>query len=161
MIKLATNITEEASRNYYYLWLTYNHEMRNFTLFCLHDSKGKCSEKPQDFTLATRKSHFETVRGIRNNPGKGQVIEGEVTSPPCENPKIVKEFKINQICDFIVSVSSNHEAFLKLMKFSKQSPVFLEETDEYSSIFSAINASFGYTLKRSGRTDEVSLTIKC
>ena len=87
--------------------------------------------------------------GVRNNPSLGILIEGEVTAPPCSDPETVKQFKIEPICDLIKTVSRQKEAFLKLMKFTKQSPVFMEEDDEYNSVFSnMVSAKFGYSLKK-------------
>ena len=77
------------------------------------------------------------------------MVEGYVTDQPCSNIDVIHQFKIDPICDFIKTVSHNKEAFLKLMKFTKQSPVFLEEDDEYNSVFSdVVNAKFGYSLKK-------------
>ena len=43
----------------------------------------------------------------------------------------------------------NKTPFLKLMKFSKQNPVYIEDVEEYNSIFSEANitvSKFGYNL---------------
>ena len=85
---------------------------------------------------------------VRRNPSKGILIEGEVTAPPCSDPETVNNFKIEAICDFLNNVSRNNEAFLKLMKFTKQSPVFVEEYDEYFSIYSKVRNKFGFSLKK-------------
>ena len=79
------------------------------------------------------------------------LFKGEVTAPPCSDPETVKKFKIDQICNFIKNVSSQKEAFLKLMKYTKQSPVFMEEDDEYHSVFSIVNLvskKYGYSVKK-------------
>ena len=77
------------------------------------------------------------------------MIEGVVTGPPCSVPETVQTFKIGQLCDFIKNVSANKEGFLKLMKFTKQSPVYMEEDEEYNSeLSSGVAQKYGYIMKK-------------
>ena len=46
-----------------------------------------------------------------------------------------RKFNIESICDVIRRMSYDTKNFMKLMKFTKQSPVFLEEQEEHLSIF--------------------------
>ena len=62
---------------------------------------------------------------------------------------IVAKFKIQSICQFLKNVSDykNRDAFMKLMKFTKQSPSYYVEEDEYLSIVSDVSADkYGYKL---------------
>ena len=69
--------------------------------------------------------------------------------PPCTNNDNTEKYKIGSICKFIRSIARNKEAFLKLMKFSKQSPVFQEDDIEHLSMFpNQLDDKFGFTLKR-------------
>ena len=131
--------------------MTYNENKRNFTLICVNDEKVKCSAKSRNFHLFDINNGYDIgyVKGIRKNPNVGMLIEGEVSGPPCTVPATVEKFRLDPICNFVKNVSSNKEAFLRLMKFTKQSPVFLEEDDEYKSVFTSVDIKkFGYTLKR-------------
>ena len=76
---------------------------------------------------------------IRNNPNKGKLIEEFVTEPPCSNNEIVMKFKIRSICEFNKVIATNRESFLKLMMYTKQSPVFLDTEKEYLSLFQQAN----------------------
>ena len=152
------NITVEAMRNYHYLWMTYIKDRKNFTLVCVNDKSNNCSINLFSFTLLSKSllppnnyKLFENyASAIRKNPEKGigMLIEGEVTAPPCSVPENVKKFKIGPICSMFKNINGNTDAFLKLMKFTKQSPVFMEEENEYKSIFSSAVSKYGYILKK-------------
>ena len=133
-------ITDEAMRNYHLLWCSYIHKV-NITIYCLNIGV-KCSEEPLKFSIAAKTSDFERIQNIQQNPGKGsKIIEVSAQKPPCTCRQTVENFKIERICNFIKNVSQNKLPFLKLMKFTKQSPVSLEEDNEHYSVFSS-DASF-------------------
>ena len=52
---------------------------------------------------------------------------------------LVQTMKIRQICEFLDSVASDRKTFMKLMKFTKQSPTVYEDNNEYETIFKDIN----------------------
>ena len=139
MIELI-NITNEAMRNYHYLWYTYINR-QNFTLFCRVDND--CNNEKLKFLLAEEDWHLDVVKELRNNPQLGKLIEADSTSPPCANTKTVQKLKIESICNFVKNVSRSKRAFLNLMKYTKQSPVYLEHHNDISSI----PLKYGYTLK--------------
>ena len=124
-IELA-NIPDEAFRNYHYLWYTYNNN-RNFTIFCT-GSYCDSEDSALEFMLAEKEWHFDIVEGIQNSSIEGLVLESNSTYPPCEDQDAKMKFKIETICNFLSNISSteNKEAFLKLMKYTKQSPVYLK-----------------------------------
>ena len=76
----------------------------------------------------------------------------EVESPPCTNDKNIQLLMIDQICDFISNISKNRGAFMNIMKYTKQSPVFLEDHDDFDSI-----STYGYTLKNNTRVSNMIL----
>ena len=138
------NITHEALRNYHFLWYTYYYERLNLTLVCLNRDFNCTSELEnglrEKFVLAHQ--HDPYADEIRNNPDYGEIIEGSSTSPPCRHISTVKKFKIQSICNLLKNVSHQKEKIINIMKFTKQSPVFLEH-EEYSSIFT----KYGYTFR--------------
>ena len=155
------NFTAEAMRNYHYLWYSYINK-RNFTLFCVNSNYEhypvNCSTEALKFFYADEDWHYDMIEIIRGNSTMGTFIEGEPSTPPCTSVEIIKQFKIAPICNFIANISMNKEAFLRLMKFTKQSPVFMEYQDKYSSI----STKNGYILKniskvRYGPMDETRL----
>ena len=138
MIEL-NNFTKEALRNYHLLWRSYISKV-NITIYCLN-SHTNCLEEPLEFSIATNSEDFKQMQSIQKNPGKGKIIEVSAQEPPCTCHQKVESFKIDRICNFIKNVSHNKLPFLKLMKFSKQSPVSLEEDNEHYSVFTT-EASF-------------------
>ena len=123
-------------------------------MFCYYTiSKDNCSDySGSGYKFAFTETEFSRyVNPIKNNPLKGKVIEEEISEPPCANKDIIKKFKISNICNFIQKINEYKEAFLLLMKFTKQTPVYLEEEDEYNTIFQNANLtlqSFGYTYRK-------------
>ena len=85
------------------------------------------------------------INRIKNESSIGKVIEIEVTAPPCEDEATVEKYRIESICNFLRNISSNKEAFLKLMKFTKQSPTYKEDHDEYDHSFNL--EKYGYFFK--------------
>ena len=74
-------------------------------------------------------------------------MEGSTNEPPCMDEEIIENFKIGPICKLQNDVSGQREAFLKLMKFTKQSPTFQENEEEFMSVFQSVNKSlsqYGY-----------------
>ena len=147
------NFTDEGFRNYHYLWYTYNENFENFTLVCINDKNTNCSKDPLKFGLVNNEKDGIFFRGmathVRRNPELGMLLEGVVTSPPCTDNEINRKFKISPICNFMENIFNNKDGFLKLMKFTKQNPVFLEEDSEYYSVFPKLNISLhGYNLKK-------------
>ena len=148
------NITDEAMRNYHFLWYSYI-SRKNFTLFCRRENN--CNEEPLKFLFAEEDWHSKVVEEIRNFPEMGKLIETESNSPPCTNLENVQKMKIVSICRFLQNISSsnNVKALLKLMKYTKQSPVFLEDFNDFENMGS-ISAKYGYTLKKNSAVSIIS-----
>ena len=104
------------------------------------------------------KAHHDMIYTKASNVQKGKIVEGKVSAPPCTNDDTVKQWKLGNICNFIKNISENKEAFLKLMKFSKQSPVYLESDEEYDSIFKEESITgFGFSLDSLRINNKVSI----
>ena len=140
MIELV-NIPEEAIRNYHYLWWSYMNNKDNMTLFCTSQYGVNCSD-PSMYTLLTNKydnKYHYYVSEIKRNPDIGKLVEGFVIDIPCSNKEVIKKFKIEPICSFHQKIIDNKKSFLKLMKFTKQCPVYAETEEEYLSLFKNLN----------------------
>ena len=146
-----TGITEEAMRNYHYLWYSHIHNT-SITLICMNNMGTdwwssrcpvNCSQEPLKFFSAEAEWHYSIIESIRNDSIIGDFLEIEAVIPPCKSPEIVKKFKIGPICSLLDDISNNKLVFLKLMKFTKQSPVYLEDREEYSKVAS----KYDFTLK--------------
>ena len=82
------------------------------------------------------KSDLIALNYLRNNPEAGVILEGKISMPPCMDQTLRDEFKISTICNFIQNISiKNKGPFLKLMKFTKQSPTVVEPKEEYNYNF--------------------------
>ena len=135
------NIPDEEMINYHYLWWTYNNNKVNITLFCETTEENNCSENRAIFRLALSDVHFGIVNSIKNSPEKGKLIEDFITEPPCKNDSIVQKFKIKLICDLHTNISHNKNIFLKLMLYTKQSPIYMDSEKE-KSLFQKANETF-------------------
>ena len=139
------DISDETIRNYHYYWSTYNSFKNNFTLFCHDDKNINCSTDLLRYTLAESPKHFDGVTGLHRNPSLGKLVESKVSCPPCTSKDIVHDLKLEPICDFLKLISNSKESFLKLMKFTKQSPTYTEDDEEHNSIFKRDSiALFGF-----------------
>ena len=161
-VKGSNNISDEAMRNYHFLWTTFNNDISNFTIFCTKKGLFNCSNIPLEFKLAKKKRDFETINSIRDKSIVGEVVEGQATAAPCTYPDTVKKFKIKQICDLHATAVKNIRPFLMLMKFTKQSPVFMEEETEHNSL-SAIStessSKFRFKVKTENTTQLKAYTF--
>ena len=87
------------------------------------------------------------ILGIKKNSSSGFILEAELFGPPCSDEEIIGTFKIATICNFLKTVTKNPLPLLGMLKYNLQSPVFVEEDNEYNSIFAKKNDSlrkFGY-----------------
>ena len=145
------NVTSESMQNYHFLWWSYNHRQNNFTLFCFYKGNQNNCSNHRGYIFVDYENVMFNVDSIRNNPSLGRLIEEVISEPPCTNKDIIKKLKIEKICILQKQISDNKEAFLKLMKFTKQSPIYLEEDEEYRTIFQNINSTlqtFGYNWRK-------------
>ena len=135
--------------NYHYLWYSYLNGTNTVSVFCfapLDCTKyvkivGKKRKITINYKLPTLNYHFLEVEKLRNNTNIsiGALLEGELNEHPCLNSKIINTFKIKEICDMLKLMSENSNQFLKMMKYVIQSPVYVEEEDEYLSTFKHAN----------------------
>ena len=150
-------ITSQSIINYHYLWYSYLNGRSSVSVYCtdalldcdnyVSKNKGKIV---MNYKLPALKRQFLEVEKLRNNTIKGVLIEGELKGHPCLDSKIINKFKIKEICRMVNSMSENSNQFLKMMKHVIQSPVYIEEDEEYS-IFKHTNSTLtvkGYFLKQ-------------
>ena len=129
------NMNDESMRNYHYYWYSYNNNLGKLILLCKNNKKTNCSNDKLKYNLAIKEELNGFINIIRKNPEEGKLVESNVSNPPCADEEIVQMLKLEQICKFLRSVSGNRHAFMKLMKFTKQSPVYLEDDEEHTSVF--------------------------
>ena len=128
---LDLNISFESVINYHALWMNYLKGHENFTLYCPKD----CYDH-KNFIIHSHSIGDDTVvNKIRNKPGDGRIISGNVISPPCEDKQLQKTMKIEIICNLLDNISQDQTHLLSLMKFKKQSPVIFEDPSEHALIF--------------------------
>ena len=147
-----SNLTSESMLNYHNLWWTFNNRKKTMTLYCFSKAtKYNCSDLT-DYSLAITEHSFDrAVNPIKKDPSRGKVIEEEVSGPPCSKKTMIDKFKIGKICDLHQQIIQNKEPFLNLMKYTKQSPVYLTEDEEYQTDFKDANLTlqgFGYAWKK-------------
>ena len=165
------NFTDEAFRNYHYLWYSYIINKSNLKLFCMNlliplppngldlDMDFNCTADPLRYLLADANWHNEILERIREDPALGKIFEANsIMQPPCLAEKTkIKELKIEPICNFLRNISQSKSAFLNLMKFTKQSPVYIEDLE-----FHGINNSstkHGYTINEDNKVPVELTTI--
>ena len=64
-----------------------------------------------------------------------------MTQAPCLDQDLVEKMNIRPLCDLVDAVTNHKATFLKLMKFTKQSPTIYEDKEEYMSVFENINST--------------------
>ena len=69
---------------------------------------------------------------------------------------IIKTFKLENVCKFTRDISSKPLSLLGMLKYNKQSPVFVENKNEYNFIF----ASKNHSLKKFGYSSEQVNTVR-
>ena len=144
----------EAIRNYIFLWRSFLNRKTDVIIYCMI-VRNKCNCKGFDgFHLATDtnpENQQKNVDLLRKNLTKGYLIEGTIHSSPCSDNKTVDHFRIRAMCKFLPIFPKNLDPFLKLMKYSIQSPVFLETEEEHLATFENANETFvryGFTLRK-------------
>ena len=62
-------------------------------------------------------------------------MEANIMKAPCLEQNLIDLLKIGEICDLSNTFSNNKNTFLKIMKYTKQSPTIYEDKEEYDLIF--------------------------
>ena len=62
-------------------------------------------------------------------------MEANIVKAPCLEQNLIDLLKIGEICDLSNTFSNNKNTFLKIMKYTKQSPTIYEDKEEYDLIF--------------------------
>ena len=132
---------------YHFLWYKYIKGERKVLFFCAITKVNSC-EDPKKYTIPISEHSKDFLETIMKNKTKGIILEGDISSPPCKDAKIIKTFKLENICNFNKNISNNPLPLLGMLKYNKQSPVFLENNNEYDFLFAGKNHSlkkFGYS----------------
>ena len=134
----------EAIRNYIFLWRCFIKRKTHVIIYCIASNKRNCKGF-DGFHLATDTSQKDQERNVdllRKNVTKGYLMEGTIHSSPCRDNKTVDHFRIREMCNFLTLFPRNLIPFLKLMKYSIQSPVFLETQEEHLATFENANETY-------------------
>ena len=134
------DINYESFRNYYFMWFTFNNNLRRLTFFCPHHKD--CS-RATNFKIPQGKKDFEQVEKIKNEPDRGILYEVNITRAPCLDTELNRKMNISKICNLTKIISRDVKGFLKLMMFTKQNPTEYVDEKEYDSLFQNAN----YTLE--------------
>ena len=133
---------------YHFLWYKYIRGERKVFIFCPISAVNNCKD-PRKFTIpVSRGGSKDILESIMQNKTKGLFLEGDISSPPCMDDNIIKSFKLENVCNFNKNISDSPLPLLGMLKYNKQSPVFLENDNEYDFIFASKNSSlekFGYS----------------
>ena len=140
------NLLPESIRNYHYLWQIYIKGESKVQIFCQFTKFIGCKDY-KDFIIPTSEHSKTVLMTIKKDNSKGILLEGDIFGPPCGDDKLVKTFKLENLCDFMKAISKKPLPILSMLKYSKQSPVYVETKEEYSSTFGRMNETlrnFGY-----------------
>ncbi len=132
---------------YHMLWYKYIKGERKVFIFCEINAVNNC-EDPTEFTIPISESSKVMLESVKKNKTKGIMLEGDILSPPCMDEKIIKTFKLENVCKFLKNISTKPLPLLGILKYSKQSPVFVENDNEFDFLFDGKNHSlkkFGYS----------------
>ena len=84
-------------------------------------------------------NHQKNIDALKKYPERGVLFEGTFSSPPCLDKNLISKMELRPICEFILSVSKSRKSFMRLMKYTKQSPIVYESDEEYNSLFQNLN----------------------
>ena len=148
-LKDLENYLSPGSLHFYHLlWYKYIKGERKVIIFCVITAENNCKDPTKfRFPVSSVRSDY-ILESIMHNKSKGVILEGDILSPPCMDDEIILTFKLESVCNFNKNISDNPLALLGMLKYNKQSPVFLENNNEYDFIFASKNHSlekFGYS----------------
>ena len=131
--ELPVTISYLAKLRYFYFWKLFLLGEKTLYLVC---EKKTCS--PEDYVPADTKSLKDRVYNYLQDKEKRHRVIQSSGGTPCQDEHSARELEFGPMCDFVRNVSSNMEPALKLLKYSKQSPTFLESEREDSKVFGSI-----------------------
>ena len=137
----SSEVTELANLRYKYFWTVFNAGAENLFLMCTIENCG-----PEDFFFIEPGKDEGAKAMLEDEKRKHKVKHAAVKVPPCRDEGQAREFGFQSICDIKKNVSANVETFLKVVKFTKQSPTFLESEQEYLNVFGSLtgNEKYGF-----------------
>ena len=122
---------------------------REYKSFKLLEDFNISSASVQNYTWLW----YQYLKGDNNHidNSKDSFFEENLLGPPCNNDEIIQAYKLKRLCNLMKNFSDNPLALLGMLKYSLQSPVFLEGELENNLLFVTKNASlskFGYSATR-------------
>ena len=139
------NLHPISLKNYQFLWYKYIKGESRVIVICKSIAEDSC-KSPDRYRVANTASDLGFFHSIMKNKTKGILLEGDIFSPPCMDDIIIKTFKLENVCKFTKDISAKPLTLLGMLKYNKQSPVFVEQDNEYNFIF----ASKNHSLKKFG-----------
>ena len=97
------NLLTESIRNYHYLWQIYIKGESKVQIFCLFTKNKGCKDY-KDFIIPTSEHSKTVLMTIKKDNSKGILLEGDIFGPPCGDDKLVKTFKLENLCDFMKAI---------------------------------------------------------
>jgi len=141
---LPSFISNIEIQRYQDFWKEYNNFKTKLTFIC---TETECSEE-EDFVLVQKENIQEVAEGfLKDEKNRHRVRQADIPTAPCQNVTLARIFNFEKVCQFLRNISSSKEAILKLLKFSKQSPVYQVSDEEQEDTFGnldAVSAQYGY-----------------
>ena len=141
---LTPSISTVELKTYKTFWEEFNKLEEKITFIC---TMADCTDQ-QNFILVESEGHQDMLETfLKDETKKDKVRQADLLLPPCHDMSLAEQFKFSSICEFLRNISSNKAALLKLMKFTKQSPVFNVSEQEENDIFGDIervSSQYGY-----------------
>ena len=142
VLKDFNHLSPDSIRNYHFLWHKYLKHEENVAIYCTFQKTNDC-KKVTDFHLNNNKAGSTySINSIRKNNSRGILLEGKIYGPPCEDMSLIEIFKLENLCNFNKENSIKPWPLLGMLKYSLQSPIFIEQEGEYQQIFARKNESF-------------------
>ena len=107
------NLLPESIRNYHYLWHIYIKGESKVQIFCQFTKIKGCKDY-KDFIIPTSEISKTSLMAIKKNNSRGILLEEEVFGPPCGDDKLVKTFKLENLCDFMKAISKKPLTILSI-----------------------------------------------
>ena len=141
---LPSSVSTTELKTYQTFWKEFNKYEEKIAFIC---TMTDCNEQ-ENFVLVKSEVHQDMMATfLKDEAKKDKVRQADLILPPCHDMSLAEQFKFNSICDFLRNISSDKAPLLKLMKFSKQSPVFNVSEHEENDIFAdleSVSSQYGY-----------------
>ena len=131
-------------KRYADFWKVFNRREPVLTTICT--PPDNCEDRDHFTLVETENARTIASSFLKDKDKRFRVKQALLENPPCRDLKQAEEFGFEQMCGFLQNISSNKQSFLHLMKFTKQSPVYIEE-DQLFKPLQEKAANYGYFYK--------------